>query len=123
MKSNAIIHLNVPKETKTRWVRDSQQAGRSLTEWVIEKIDGTPRAPVIDLRDVPGVQRWYATVYDEGLGLGPSVNVQETCPNWTNDYHVVLTEDWYPGSVEDWKASIADKVLDYLKTKGAEKSS
>lgn len=31
---HAIIHLNVPRETKARWVRASRAEGLRLTDWI-----------------------------------------------------------------------------------------
>lgn len=110
--NDATIHLRVPAETKARWVRESREAGQKLTSWIVEKIDGTAR-PIIDLREDPSEpQRWYVVVYD--AAHGPAADVQELQPDWTDDYYIVITEGWYPGSTGDWKASIGRRVLEAL---------
>lgn len=111
----ATVTLKVSADTKARWVREAQQSGQKLTNWIIEKIDGTSR-PVLDVRTEPNEsKRWYAVIYHDGIG--PMVALHEREPEWTNDYYVVITESWYPGTEEEWKASIADKVLDHLADK------
>lgn len=37
--SEAVIHLRVPTETKTRWVRASQAQSQKLTEWVVGNVE------------------------------------------------------------------------------------
>lgn len=111
----ATVTLKVPADTKARWVREAQTAGQKLTRWIVEKIDGTSR-PVLDVRTEPNEsKRWYAVIYN-GV-VGPQVDLQEREPEWTNDYYVVITESWYPGTEEEWERSIASKVLDRLADK------
>lgn len=111
----ATVTLKVPAYTKARWVREAQQSGQKLTNWIIEKIDGTNH-PVLDVRTDPNeAKRWYAVIYHDGIG--PMVALHEREPEWTDDYYVVITESWYPGTEEEWRASIADKVLDQLADK------
>ena len=35
----APIHLRVSAETKARWVRQSRQEGKKLTDWIVEKVE------------------------------------------------------------------------------------
>lgn len=37
----AYIHLRVPAATKASWVRQSRSEGKKLTDWVVERIEGT----------------------------------------------------------------------------------
>lgn len=38
----ADIHLNnVPKELKTRWVKISQREGKTLTDWIIGRVENS----------------------------------------------------------------------------------
>jgi hypothetical protein len=34
----SVIHINVPRALKARWVRESQSAGMKLTDWMIHKL-------------------------------------------------------------------------------------
>lgn len=40
MPEDATIHLRVPAATKARWVRESRAAGRRLSDWIIERVEG-----------------------------------------------------------------------------------
>ena len=40
----AQIHLRVPAETKGRWVRQSRQEGKKLTDWIVEKVEANSKA-------------------------------------------------------------------------------
>ena len=37
----ALIHLRVPAATKARWVRESRAAGMRLTEWIVQRVEGS----------------------------------------------------------------------------------
>lgn len=34
----SVIHINVPRATKARWVKASQACGMKLTDWIIERL-------------------------------------------------------------------------------------
>ena len=36
------IVITAPSGTKARWVRQSQRAGKKLSSWIIERVDGPP---------------------------------------------------------------------------------
>lgn len=35
----SVIHINVPRAVKARWVRESQAAGLKLTDWITHKLN------------------------------------------------------------------------------------
>ena len=35
------IIVRPPKGTKARWVRQSQSEGKKLTDWIVERVEGT----------------------------------------------------------------------------------
>lgn len=35
----SVIHINVPRAMKARWVKASQGRGQKLTDWIIEKLE------------------------------------------------------------------------------------
>ena len=35
----SVIHINVPRATKARWVRESQAQGLKLTDWITHKLN------------------------------------------------------------------------------------
>lgn len=35
----SVIHINVPRELKARWVKTSQARGLKLTDWIIDKLE------------------------------------------------------------------------------------
>jgi hypothetical protein len=44
----ADIHLNnVPKELKTRWVKISQREGKTLTDWIIGRVENNLDAKLV----------------------------------------------------------------------------
>lgn len=36
---HAHVHLRVPAVTKARWVRQSREEGKKLTDWIVEKVE------------------------------------------------------------------------------------
>ena len=46
-REHAQIHLRVPAETKGRWVRQSREEGKKLTDWIVEKVEAgiNPASP------------------------------------------------------------------------------
>lgn len=36
----SVIHINVPRAMKARWVKASQARGQKLTDWIIERLEG-----------------------------------------------------------------------------------
>lgn len=38
----AVIHIQVPRELKARWVRQSQARGLKLTDWIIQRLEERP---------------------------------------------------------------------------------
>lgn len=38
-KNDAIIHLRVPADKKNLWVRESQNVGMRLTEWITKAVE------------------------------------------------------------------------------------
>lgn len=43
-REHAHIHLRVLAETKGRWVRQSREEGKKLTDWIVEKVEGNSKA-------------------------------------------------------------------------------
>lgn len=35
----SVIHINVPRSLKARWVKASQARGQKLTDWIIERLE------------------------------------------------------------------------------------
>ena len=35
----SVIHITVPRELKSRWVKASQARGQKLTDWIIERLE------------------------------------------------------------------------------------
>ena len=51
----SVIHINVPRALKARWVRESQAQGLKLTDWIIKQLESTMQKPIIvESRTVPG---------------------------------------------------------------------
>lgn len=42
-KERALIHLNVPRETKARWVHASRAGGLRLTDWITGIVEAEMR--------------------------------------------------------------------------------
>ena len=38
-KNDALIHLRVPADKKNLWVRESQNVGMRLTEWITKAVE------------------------------------------------------------------------------------
>lgn len=38
----SVIHINVPRAVKARWVRQSQAEGLRLTDWIIKRLEARP---------------------------------------------------------------------------------
>lgn len=114
MGDNALIHLRVPAATKARWVRESRAAGMRLTDWITDKVESTM---AIDLTNgATETSTWYAVVYQSPTGR-PEADIQRRVPTWTNDYHVVRTPAWYPGTEDQWKHQLASEVIAALAAK------
>ncbi|HET8596222.1 MAG TPA: hypothetical protein VFM22_00510 [Castellaniella sp.] len=112
--TDAVIPLRVPAATKARWVRESRAAGMRLTDWIIQKVEATM---AIDLTNgATETSTWYAVVYQSPTGR-PEADVQRSAPTWTNDYHVVRTPAWYPGTEDEWKRRLASQVISALAAK------
>lgn len=45
------IVIKAPAGTKTRWVRQSQRAGRKLSGWLVDRVDGLPGPPPLVAMD------------------------------------------------------------------------
>lgn len=41
---HAHVHLRVPAVTKARWVRQSREEGKKLTDWIVEKVEANSKA-------------------------------------------------------------------------------
>ena len=39
--TDALIHMRVPAAIKARWVRESRAAGMRLTEWIVQRVEGS----------------------------------------------------------------------------------
>ena len=39
--TDALIHMRVPAAIKARWVRESRDAGMRLTEWIVQRVEGS----------------------------------------------------------------------------------
>lgn len=46
-REHAQIHLRLPAETKGRWVCQSREEGKKLTDWIVEKVEAgiNPASP------------------------------------------------------------------------------
>ena len=40
--SDALIHLRVPMAVKARWVAQSRREGKTLTDWIVDKVEAKP---------------------------------------------------------------------------------
>ena len=38
----SVIHINVPRAAKARWVKASQARGMRLTDWIIQRVEARP---------------------------------------------------------------------------------
>ncbi len=38
----SVIHINVPRAAKARWVKASQARGMKLTDWIIQRVEARP---------------------------------------------------------------------------------
>lgn len=38
----SVVHINVPRAVKARWVRQSQAEGLKLTDWIIKRLEARP---------------------------------------------------------------------------------
>src|SRR5574337_1959905 len=45
MPGGATIHMRTPAALKARWVRDSRAAGLRLTDWIVNRIEGSTVRP------------------------------------------------------------------------------
>lgn len=51
-REHAHIHLRVLAETKGRWVRQSREEGKKLTDWIVDKVEAgiNPASPAEQVR-------------------------------------------------------------------------
>lgn len=45
----SVIHINVPRALKARWVRESQAQGLKLTDWITHKL----QARTVNVHKIP----------------------------------------------------------------------
>ena len=47
--TNAVVHLNVPKPLKAKWVNSSQKAGLTLSQWLLPQINRELKPSITDV--------------------------------------------------------------------------
>ena len=51
----SVIHINVPRTAKARWVKASQARGMKLTDWIIEQLENR----AMKVRPIPVALRYF----------------------------------------------------------------
>lgn len=71
--TDALIHMRVPAETKARWVRESRNDGKRLTDWIVEKVERKETRMITNIELAPsGVEkfnRFFADYAKEGVSM------------------------------------------------------
>lgn len=72
-KSISVIHINVPRDIKARWVRNSQAQGLKLTDWIIKQLESTmPKTYILTTDHAASSHGAPVFIDQHGAALGPA---------------------------------------------------
>lgn len=84
----SVIHINVPRATKARWVRQSQAHGLKLTDWIISNMPATYTATISH----HSISR-ARTIEVTGTLTAAKAAATKEFGDDQNDYRIVITDE------------------------------
>ena len=89
----SIIHINVPRAVKARWVRESQAHGLKLTDWIILNLNACTMTATYTATIAHHSISRARTIEVTGTLTAAKVAATREFGGDQNDYRIVITDE------------------------------